>query len=204
MHRSHPHNSRCARRSLTAENGPVRTDDVFSDDPPPERQEEFIRLFALTYRSIYSYARTLVSNVADAEDCMQEASLQLWRRFDDFDRNKNFSRWARGFVRRVVKNHHRRFRPRHLALDEELIDRLSAVQGGAQELLELRRERLAHCLACLPVADRALISRYYELEESVTQLAERLDRSPAALYQALRRIRLALFRCADRHLHEGR
>jgi hypothetical protein len=49
------------------------------------------------------------------EDCVQEVCLQLWRRFDDFDEGGSFSRWARGFVRKVVKNHHRKSRAQFLA-----------------------------------------------------------------------------------------
>lgn len=131
---------------------------------------------------------------------MQDAILQLWRKFDEFDREGSFSRWARGFVRRIVKNHHRKLRPRYLALDDDLIDRLAAVQGGVHELLELRRQQLSECLDKLPPADRALIGGYYKHGESVTELSKQIGRTPAAIYQALRRARLVLFRCVDRHL----
>jgi len=153
-----------------------------------------------SYRSICAYVRTLLPNAADAEDCIQEVSLQLWRGFDKFDRTGNFSRWARGFIRKIVKNHHRRSRPGHLVLDEDLIDRLMQIQGGAQELLELRRERLRECLDRLSSTDRELIDLYYEQGESVMQTAEKMNRTPAAIYQSLRRMRLALFHCVDRHM----
>lgn len=165
-------------------------------------EEEFIRLLAQSYRSIDSYARTLVSNPADAEDCVQEVSLLLWRKFDEFDRGGNFARWARGFVRRVAKNHHRKKRPRYLALDDDLIDQLGALQGGIHEILELRRKQLADCLTKLPPADRKLISAYYKQGESIAELSQKVGRTAAAIYQALRRARLALHHCIDRHLEK--
>ncbi|HWL08095.1 MAG TPA: sigma-70 family RNA polymerase sigma factor [Planctomicrobium sp.] len=170
------------------------------DDADTQKEEEFARLLTPSYRAIYAYTRTLLPNVADAEDCVQEVSLQLWRKFDEFDRTGSFSRWARGFIRKVVKNHYRRSRPHYLALDEALIDRLIKIQGAAQELLELRREWLLECLERLPAADRKLINLYYEQEESVPDTAATTNRTPAAIYQSLRRIRLALFHCVDRHL----
>jgi RNA polymerase sigma-70 factor (ECF subfamily) len=163
-------------------------------------EEEFIRLLARSYRSIYSYAQTLVPNLADAEDCVQEVSLLMWRKFDEFGRDGNFSRWARGFVRRVAKNHNRKKRPHYLALDDDLIDKLGAMQGGIHEILELRRVQLAECLTKLPAADWRLINDYYQHGESVEELSRRTGRTPAALYQALRRARLALFRCVSQNL----
>jgi len=164
------------------------------------REEEFIHLLMASYRSMYSYARALVQNAEDAEECVQEASLHLWKRFDDFDREGSFSHWARGFIRRVVKNFHRKFRPHYLSLDDDLIDKLASTQGGAQELLDLRRERLAVCLKRLSYADRKLICSYYEHAESIAAMSTMLGRSPAAIYQALRRTRLLLFQCVDQQL----
>jgi RNA polymerase sigma-70 factor (ECF subfamily) len=163
-------------------------------------EEEFIRLLALSYRSIYAYAQTLVPNLADAEDCVQEVSLLMWRKFDEFGREGSFSRWARGFVRRVAKNHNRKKRPHYLALDDDLIDQLGAMQGGIHEILELRRAQLAECLTKLPAADWRLINDYYQHGESAEELSRRTGRTPAAIYQALRRARLALFRCVSQNL----
>ena len=168
-----------------------------------QKEEEFIRLLTPSYRAIYAYARTLLPSVADAEDCVQETSLLLWRKFDEFDRSGSFARWARGFVRRIVKNYHRKTRPHYLSLDDDLIDRLMRVQAGSQELLELRRERLLECLGRLSSADRKLIGFYYEHGESVAKIAEQIHRTPAAVYQSLRRTRLSLFRCVDRYLKKG-
>src|SRR5690606_18988844 len=159
------------------------------------REESFIRLLVQSHRSIYAYVRSLVHDATDADDCMQEVSLQLWRRIDSFDPGSSFVRWARGFARNVVRNHYRRSRARHLALDDDLLVRLTRIQGGAQELLELRRERLQVCLDRLPPADRQLLQTYYEEGESVERLARQAGRSTDSVYRALRRIRLALFRC---------
>lgn len=167
------------------------------------REEEFIHLLMASYRSMYAYARTMVPSSQDAEECVQEASLRLWQKFDEFNQEESFSRWARGFIRRVIKNFHRKKRPRYLAFDEDLIEKLAAMQGGAQELLDLRRERLVGCLEQLPLKDRMLIRAYYEHGESIAVLSKTSGRSAAATYQALHRIRLALFQCIDRHLRRG-
>jgi len=167
------------------------------------KEEEFIHLLMVSYRSMYSYARTLVPSAADAEECVQEASLRLWQKFHEFDRDESFSRWARGFVRRVVKNFHRKKRPGYTTLDDDLIEKLAATQGGSQELLDLRREFLESCLKRLPQNDRKLIHSYYELGESIAALSRRLGRSQAAIYQAIHRTRVALFMCVDRSLKGG-
>lgn len=176
-----------------------------SDDGPDASQgavgqEEFVRLLSLSYRSIYAYVRTLVPNASDAEDCVQEVCLQLWRRFDDYDREANFSRWARGFVRKVVKNYHRKARTRSYSLEDDLIDELAAIQQGSQELLELREEQLRKCLQRLSASDRKLLWGFYGQGISGEELAQLFGRTPGAIYQALRRARLALFRCINWNL----
>lgn len=169
-------------------------------DADARKEEEFVRLLTSSYRSICLYVQTLLPNTADAEECVQEVALQLWLTFHKFDRAYSFSNWARGYVRKVVKNYYRRSRPHYLSLDDALIDRLMLIQGGARELLELRREWLSECLQRLSPADRKLIELYYEQRESVAKTAEKTNRTPAAVYQSLRRTRLALFGCVDRHL----
>lgn len=166
-------------------------------------EEEFIHLLMASYRSMYAYARTMVPTSQDAEECVQEASLRLWQKFHEFNQEESFSRWARGFIRRVIKNFHRKKRPRYLAFDEDLIEKLTSTQGGAQELFELRREQLTSCLERLPLKDRTLIRDYYERGESVAMLSKVSGRSAAALHQALHRARLILFECIDRHLYRG-
>lgn len=164
------------------------------------REELFIQLLTQSYRSLYAYARTLVPNGTDAEDCVQEASLHLWRKFDEFEEEGSFARWAQGFLRHVVKNYHRKARPRYLALDDELIDKLAVVQRGSQELLDLRREAVDDCLARLPERDRSLLASYHEHGESVAKLSRTFHRKPATIYKALKRARIAVARCVDRHV----
>ena len=46
--------------------------------------DEFVRLFSLYAKTIYSYIRILVRSNVDAEDLFQETSRTLWAKFDEY------------------------------------------------------------------------------------------------------------------------
>ncbi len=48
------------------------------------RVDEFMRLYTQHQRRLYVYLLSLLHNVADAEELMQQTSYILWKKFDTF------------------------------------------------------------------------------------------------------------------------
>ena len=64
------------------------------DHPNPTRTEEFVELSSSHQRQLLGYIFTLVGNMDDAEDLLQQTNLILWRKFDDYQPGTDFIRWA--------------------------------------------------------------------------------------------------------------
>ena len=69
--------------------------------------EEFLTMYNSSQRRMYAYVRTQLLNSQDADDVIQDAALVLWRNFAQFDRSKDFTRWACGIIRNKVLAYHR-------------------------------------------------------------------------------------------------
>ena len=60
----------------------------------PTSSGEFIRLFLQNERRIYAFIVSLLPDLTDAEDVLQETSVVLWEKFDQFQPGTNFVSWA--------------------------------------------------------------------------------------------------------------
>jgi RNA polymerase sigma-70 factor (ECF subfamily) len=86
------------------------------------------------------------------------------------------------------------------AFDDAAIDRLMHRSIDAARRGDARRSALEDCLQRLPDAQRQLLARRYSPDVSVAEMAAQQSMNPAALSQALRRIRIALLACIERKL----
>ena len=62
------------------------------------KQEEFVLLFSRHQADISRYIYSLSTNLADTEDILQNCSLALWRKFDDYEKSQPFKNWAFRFA----------------------------------------------------------------------------------------------------------
>ena len=121
------------QRMTTVETGPKSTD-----------SSHFVQLFAQHQRGIHAYICTLVPNGVDADDVMQETSLVLWRKWEEFDREREFIRWACGIAFNEVLKLRRRVATRRYFFNEALLEQLSAEAIGQSDALQHRQQRHSH------------------------------------------------------------
>ena len=169
------------------------------------RHADFVRHFVEQERRIYAYIRSLTPNRADAENLLQETALVLWEKFDQFEPNSEFIRWALTIARFKVLNYHKQRKRDSIVFSEPLIEAIDKVSAElASGALDLR-QAMEECLAKLSSDDRDLFRRRYLPGTSVPQLANELGRPVTTVYHALDRIRRALVACVERQLRvEGR
>lgn len=167
----------------------------------------FVPLFSNAHPRVYACILTLVPNRTDANEIMQEVSLVLWSKFDQFESNEDpqseFIRWACGIAYNQARRHIRQRQRDGLFFDDKLIDQIVQTREECTDLFEDRREALDHCLKKLKPADRELILLCYSSQGTLKQTAEKLGRPVNTVYKALNRIRSVLCRCIDRTLRHG-
>lgn len=166
-------------------------------------QQRFLSLFLRSEREVFRYVATLVPNVADAEDIVQQTALALWEKFDAYDPSQPFTPWACRFALNKARQWMERRQRWKLLLDGGLAEELALRREQLRPEIEARLGRLEGCLARLPEDQRLLVEGYYYRREEVSQLAGQSGRTITGTYKALQRIRHALQTCIERASEPG-
>jgi RNA polymerase sigma-70 factor, ECF subfamily len=158
--------------------------------------DEFLELITGCQSRLFGYLYTLLHNMEDTEDVLQQATLAMWRHFAEYDRNRSFFAWARQFAKLSALNHIRAKRRERVVFSEELV--LLMAESTAKEdsdFLTSYQDMLSQCMDRLPPADRDLLGLCYFERCSIVKAAAKLGRSPQSVCNSLRRVRAALLDC---------
>ena len=169
----------------------------------PYEVDQFIVLFANDAHRLRAYVFALVPRWSDADDVMQQVSLVLWKKFDQFEPGTNFFAWACRIARLEAKNYLRRHRRERGLFGGAFIDVVADEASGMADELADRRRALRSCIEKLGPAHRELLRLRYEEAGSIEAVAGSLKLSSAAVYKALSRIRQTLSRCVARSRGAG-
>lgn len=173
------------------------------DESSDQRHESFLRLFTANDAALRSYVRTLVATRDDAAEIMQDISLVLWRKFESFQGQEDFRRWAFGVARFEVLAWRRDKARDRLVLSDVALDALAVQMTSDALQLDRRRDALEHCLDKLAEQQRALLKAAYAPGARLEQVAQDAGRSLESLYKMLQRLRSRLSDCVQRHALAG-
>ena len=166
------------------------------------QSERFLALYNTAYPRIHAFILSLMPSRSDVNDAMQETSLVLLRRFDDFrpsaddSESDAFVRWGCGIALNQVRRL-KREGVRAIPFSDALLSRIATAREQYSETLELRRRFLPGCIEKLSDSDRELVSRCFDQTGSIKTLANEMDRPVNTLYKAINRIRTRLKDCVD-------
>ena len=94
---------------------------------------DFVALLATRQRPIFLYAMSLLGNVDDAEEVVQESGLVLWKKFQEYQPGTDFVRWACQIARyQSLKLRARRFRGPQVFSNEFLAMIAAAAEEKSQ------------------------------------------------------------------------
>jgi len=161
-------------------------------------QQAFAALYNLHKRRIYSLCLRMVHNVADAEDLMQEAFLQVYRKLHTFRGESAFSTWLHRVAVNVVLMSLRK-KPWRETPVEDLAgppdsETTPPVLGCEDELLAHSVDRIAleRALGCLPPGYRLVFALHDILGYEHQEIAEILGCSAGNCKSQLHKARLKL------------
>ncbi|MDF1658269.1 MAG: sigma-70 family RNA polymerase sigma factor [Verrucomicrobiales bacterium] len=167
------------------------------NDSTDERYEQFVSLFTRHEPGLRAFVRSLVFSWDDANEVMQNTGLVLWRKFDSYDQETNFMKWACVVARFEVLAWRRdKARDRHV-FDEDLVNMLAEESAEDHEILAQERRALEICLQKLPEKQRRIVISAYEPGVRLNQVAEALGKSATAFYKTLNRARGGLLKCIE-------
>jgi len=170
---------------------------------PANEAESRKRLMALMtrhQRQIFAYIYTLVPDRHDAEDLLQETSVVICEKFDEFTPGTDFVAWACQIAWWRIRYARQKFARSKVVFDDEVLEAVAHTAATLREELDERHEALATCLQRLAPRDRELVLTRYEPGCGVADAAERTGRSMEAAYKALNRLRKLLHDCVTHTL----
>lgn len=168
-----------------------------------ERHEEFVVLMTRHQRRIWWFINSMLPAASDADDVLQETSLVLWRKWDQFDREREFISWACGIARLQVFKFVRKNKSKRSYLNEIVLGEIADIaEREVQNLArtETRLEALKQCVQRLEDDERKLIKRRYEDEWTTQRIARETSRPLVTIYKTLARARGKLSDCVNRRL----
>ncbi len=164
------------------------------------KHEQFVANWTRCEPRVFAYIYTILPNWADAQDVLQETSVVLWQKLDEFSPGTDFVRWACRVAFFEVQKH----RYRHLAeqnhLSDLFVDLLAKRMEDHSDELHAIMAALGPCTEKLKPGERDLVHRHYVLGMTVKSVAEQQGNSSEAAYKSLQRARRKLFDCIRRAL----
>ena len=154
-------------------------------------------------RRIFSYIYSLVPDRYDAEDLLQETSLVICEKFDDFKEGTDFVAWACQIAYWRVRYSRQKFARSKVVFDQEIVDAVAQTASTMVEELDERHVALGNCLQKLHPRDRDLLLVRYEPGSGVEEAAKRSGRTLQTAYKALARLRKLLLDCVSTKLASG-
>ena len=164
--------------------------------------EEFTRLWTKSQHSVAAYVNSLVLEFSDVEDIVQEVALVLMRKFHEYDPQRPFVAWAIGIARLQVLQHWDRHRQRPKFVDEELLDKITAMHGEMIDELEGVRRALEFCLRQVGGRRRKALALRYGDNLQPTAIAQALGTSATSIRNLLSRVRSDLRGCIERQMRQ--
>lgn len=170
-----------------------------------DRETRFAELFRKHYHQLFGYVHTLVRNSVDAEDVVQQTSLILWRKFDEYQPGSNFCTWACTAARFEAMKFLRSNRRYREHFSEAFQVKLAETMAGLRpEIVNARALALPDCVDRLPENQRELVLQCFDGSKSVATIAEETGRTTHSIYSSLRNIRNKLLDCIDRSVSQAR
>ena len=163
-------------------------------------EERFMRLFLQSERRILGFILSLVTNLSDAEDLLQETCSIMWNKFEQFEHGTDFVAWGISIARYRVLTFRRKAVTRRVCFNEKLMHQIADSSAEVWSQSDARLDALQLCLADLREKDRELVRLRYFAENSTKQTAEQLGRSTDSVYKSLNRVHDALLWCIRRSL----
>ncbi|MGJ8724447.1 MAG: sigma-70 family RNA polymerase sigma factor [Roseibacillus sp.] len=177
------------------------SDPADKDNPKQETQQDgdrgalFSQLLIANRHRIYGFVYSLTHNHQGSEDLLQEVSMVLWRKFDQFEEGTDFAAWAMSVARFCALNWRRKQARLPLSLDDNELMALAdeAVAVGCD--FDDQRDDLVHCLGRLPQKCRQVVWARYQKDSPVTEIAKEQRMSIRSIYFLLEKAHGLLLDC---------
>lgn len=166
----------------------------------PTSTENLIVLLTQHQEQLFRYIFSLVPCEADARDILQETSVALFRKFDQYDATRPFLPWAYRFAYLQVQKHREKSVRSPLLFSDDVMDLLASERAHIEPQLDERLRLLDGCLQKMTPQDKELVTSRYASRQSAEEMMSRFALSRRTLFRNLELLRQRLHECVTRQL----
>ncbi len=161
---------------------------------------QFVQLWTRHQAEVERYVFMMVPRAADAAEVLQEVSVQLWEKWDNYDTSRPFVPWAIRFAYLEVLKWRQRQAREKLIFSDSLLQQLNVTLDEEAPLTEARNRALETCLTKLTEREKKWVHLRYGRHGAVKEEAERRGISLHKVYYAIEKIRGQLLNCIEQTL----
>lgn len=159
--------------------------------------DEFLQLITEFQGRLFAFVLSMLGDLDQANEVLQESNLVLWRKSDEFQPGSNFKAWSFRIAQfQVMAYRQRQIRDR-LVFSDDVIEQIGRDAALHDEEYERKVRLLEDCISGLSERNREVLCRFYEDGQSLEAIAAALNRKANAVGQLLFRIRKSLIECVS-------
>jgi RNA polymerase sigma-70 factor (ECF subfamily) len=166
----------------------------------PDSTATFVQLLLRHESRLRAYLMSLLAQWDDVDEVLQQTSVTLWKKFDQFEPGTDFFAWAARTAHFTTLNFLAKQKRSRLRFSPEFIEALQDPASATSDGWGEREAALADCMKKLSDADRDLIARRYAPAATTKDVATSLGRPLKSVYKSLGRIYKSLLACVERTL----
>jgi RNA polymerase sigma-70 factor (ECF subfamily) len=148
------------------------------------------RLYKLYAKAMYNIAMRMLANKMDAEDVMQEAFVNAFRKIDDYRQDASFGAWLKKIVINHCINFMQRKRSFFESLDESNVD--AKDDTGETENYAFPPELIHESLKLLPEGSRVILNLHLFEGYKHREIAQMLEISESTSKTQYQRAKILL------------
>lgn len=164
------------------------------------KHELFLKAYSSCQGALRAYLLAATRDVHQADDLLQEVSVVLWSKFDEYDSDRPFVAWAIGIAKFKVLNWRRTVANK--AFSPSTLELLARTAAEEDQNLHATQGHLSICLEKLHEPIRNVLRLKYWESQSISQISENLCRSSESVAMMLVRARQALRQCIQRRIDQ--
>src|ERR1700747_1650818 len=115
-----------------------------------DSRKRLMALMTQHQRRIFAYIYTLVPDRYDAEDLLQETSVIICEKFNEFEDGTDFVAWACQIAYWRIRYSRQKYARSKVVFNQEIVDAVAQTACTMAEELDDRHVALANCLQKLP------------------------------------------------------
>ena len=163
-----------------------------------DQRIEATRLWTLAQPTVSAFVGSLVKDLRDRDDVLQEVAVAFMNSFASYDNTRPFMAWVIGIARNQVGLYHRRKGRDRLICDPDAMEMIGQALAEIQPRDVRMLDFLEECIQSLDGRARRLCELRYERDLKPASIAPRVGMSANGVAKALQRIREMLRECVEK------